>query len=236
MKEINNLIYSLEINYTNNSQLNTSISIKLHDNGLETMSVKVGNVCITEETLNGRVFSGRFDNSDGYCGYKYDYQNRENLLNINPNIPIDTATSLINTTKMKSDFLLAKLVLSSISRNDYRVVVLDKGSLNIIKTISAENEKSENCSLQESIDLLKLDGAESFIEQHKKRVYKIDDIVVEGDKLLADEDIKLQLNELSYIISQNPHSYKDLIELKTKLQSIASNSYVYNTNNEEKML
>ena len=170
MKEINNLIYALEINYTNNSQLNTSISIKLHDNGLEIKSIKVGNVCITEETLNGRIFSGRFDNSDGYCGYKYDYQNRENLLNINPNIPIDTATSLISKTKMESDFLSAKLVLSSISRDDYRVVALNKGSLNIIKTISAENEKSENCSLQESIDLLKLDGAESFVEQHKKRV------------------------------------------------------------------
>lgn len=237
MKEINNLIYTLQINYTNDSGLNTSISIKLHDNGLEVKSVKVGNICITEETINGRVLSGRIDNSEGYCGYKYDYQNGENVLNINPNISLDTAISLINKTKMESDFLSAKLILSSILRSDYRFIILNKGNLSIIKTVSAENEKSENCSLQENIDLLKLDGAESFVEQHKKRVYKIDnEFVIEESQTLVDNYIKLQLNELSDIISQNPQNYKELTELKTKVNWAGSNSSIYITNNEEKTL
>ena len=114
MKEINNLIYTLEIDYENASGARTSISVKLHDTGLKIKSVKVGDICITEETINGRVLSGRFDNSNGYCGYRYDYKNGENLLNINPNTSINTAISLINKTKQKLDFLSAELVLSSI--------------------------------------------------------------------------------------------------------------------------
>ena len=154
MKGINNLVYTLEIDYENMSGIHTSISVKLHDSGLKIKCVKVGNISITEETINGRILSGRFDNLDEYCGYKYDYQNGEHLLNINPNTCLNTAISLINKTKRGSDFLSAELVLSSISRNDYRVVNLNKGRLNIIKTISAENEKLENCSIQEIIDLL----------------------------------------------------------------------------------
>lgn len=233
MKEINNLMYALEINYVNNSGLNTSISIKLHDSGLQVKSVKVGNVCITEETINGRVLSGRFDNLDGYCGYKFDYQNGENVININPNISIHTATSLISNTLMESDFLSAKLVLSSILRNDYRVVILNKGSLNIIKTISAQNERLEHCTLQETINLSKSKGDECFVEQNKKRVYKINDkCVVEENKFLDNSDIKLQLNELSNIISKHPRNYKKLIELKNQILKISIN----NTNNEEKIL
>lgn len=227
MIEINNLIYSLEINFVNKSGLDSSISIKFQDNGLKIKSVRIGNVCITEETINGRVLSGRIDNSDGYCGYRYDYQNGENLLNINPNISLDTAISLINKTKMKSDFLTAKLVLSSVLRSDYRVVILNKGSLNIIKTVSVENEKSEHCTLQESVDFLKLDGEGRFVEQDRKTVYKIDDnCVVEETKTLADSDIKFDLIELSAVLSQNPQNYKQLIEIKNQIQKHISNNSI----------
>lgn len=225
MKEINNLIYSLEINYKNNSGTDCSIFVKFSDAGLKIKTARVGNICITEETINGRVLGGRFDSPDYYCGYRYDYQNGENLLNINPTIPIDTATSLISKTKMKSDFLSAELVLSSIARNDYRVVTLNKGNLNIIKTISAENKKCENFSLQENIDLVKLDGEESFVEQNKKIIYKINDkCIVEEKQSLANNDIKLQFNELSYIIDENPQSYKELIGLKNKIQKKLMNN------------
>ena len=220
MKEINNLIYTLEIQYINNSGVNSQISIKLNDNGLKTKSVKVGNICITEETINGRILSGRFDNLDEYCGYKYDYQSGENLLNINPNTSLETAIALINNTKKEPAFLSAEFVLSSILRNDYRVVTLNKGNLNIVKTISAENEKLENCSVQENIDLVKLDGEESFVEQNKKRVYKINDkYTVEENQDVVDNDIKLQLKELSDIMSQSPYNYKKLKELKIQIQN-----------------
>ena len=220
MKEINNLIYTLEIQYINNSGVNSQISIKLNDNGLKTKSVKVGNICITEETINGRILSGRFDNLDEYCGYKYDYQSGENLLNINPNTSLETAIALINNTKKEPAFLSAEFVLSSILRNDYRVVTLNKGNLNIVKTISAENEKLENCSVQENIYLVKLDGEESFVEQNKKRVYKINDkYTVEENQDVVDNDIKLQLKELSDIMSQSPYNYKKLKELKIQIQN-----------------
>lgn len=220
MKEINNLIYTLEIQYINNSGVNSQISIKLNDNGLKTKSVKVGNICITEETINGRILSGRFDNLDEYCGYKYDYQSGENLLNINPNTSLETAIALINNTKKEPAFLSAEFVLSSILRNDYRVVTLNKGNLNIVKTISAENEKLENCSVQENIYLVKLDGEESFVEQNKKRVYKINDkYTVEEYQDVVDNDIKLQLKELSDIMNQTPYNYKKLKELKIQIQN-----------------
>lgn len=218
MNEINNLTYTLEINFTNKAGLKTSISIKLHDNGLEIKSVKIGDVCVTEETINGRVLSGRLDNTDGYCGYRYDYQNGEVLTNINPSTPLNTATNLINDIKNNSEFTSAKLVLSSLLRNDYRVVILSEGSLNIIKTISAEDENGKNYSYQEVIDLVKQKGTESFAEQHKEKVYKIEDAcIVEETPNLTNSDIKYLLSQLIEIYNQNPKSYKDLIKFKTQI-------------------
>lgn len=159
MNAINNLSYTLEINFVSKSGLDSTISIKFEDNGLKVKTVKVGNVCITEETINGRVLSGRIDNLDGYCGYRYDYQNGENLANINPNIDINTAISLINKSKSQPDFLTSELVLSSIIRNDYRVVILENVNLNVIKTVSAKNENSQQSCFQETINLSKQKNA-----------------------------------------------------------------------------
>lgn len=233
MNEINNLTYTLEINYTNNSGKNTSISVRFCDNGLGVKTFRVGDICITEETINGRVLSGRLDGLDWCCGYRYDYQNGEILLNINPDIPINEAVSLINKAKMGADYLSAKMVLSSISRNDYRVVTLDKGRLHIAKTVSAENERAEQYSLQEDIDLLKQDGEDSFVEQHRQKTYKVDGkCEIEGKQPVVDSVIKSQFAELSEISSQNPQNYKELIEYKNQIQK----SIIENLKNKEKML
>ena len=219
MNKINNLIYTLEIKYTNNSGEKISITVKFCDNGLETKSIRVGDVCITEETIKGRILSGKFENANEYCGYKYDYKNGENLLNLNPQISIDTAVSLINKKKMETDFLIAMLVLSSVLRGDHRVVVLNNGRLNIIKTISAEDDNLEKYVLKEISDLLKLDGEEKFVVQDKKIICKIgDNSNIEEIGLLADGDIKFNLIKLSLILSKYPQSYKELIELKSQLQ------------------
>ena len=208
MKEINNLNYALEINFVNNSGVESSISVKLQDDGLRVKIVKVGNVSITEETLNGRILSGRIDNPDGYCGYRYNYQNGEDLLNINPDIPLNNAISLIKKSKSETGFITAELVLSSIVRNDYNVVVLNEGNLNIIKTAKAENENLKHYSLQEIINLTKSKNSESFIEKDKKRIYTIDNKVVE----------EAQVSELSSIVNQNPQNYKELLDIKNKIQ------------------
>ena len=227
MKEIKDLIYTLQINYKNKLSVEISISNKIFDSGLEIKSIKIGDICITEETINGRVLSGRYDNLDEYWGYRYDYQNGETLLNINPNVSLDSAISLINKTKMGSEFIAAKMVFSSISRNDFRVVTLNDGRLNITKTISAENEKSENCSFQEIIELLKLDGEESFVPQYNKRIYKIgNECEVEENQTLVDSDVMLQINELIHILNQHPLNHKELIELKEQIQKRTIINYI----------
>jgi len=232
MKEINNLIYTLEINYTNKSGLDNSIIVEFNDNGLQMRSFAIGNVCIKEETINGRVLSGRLDNLDGFCGYRYNYQNGENLININPQVPIDTAVTSINKKKMELDFISAELVLSSIIRNDYRVVTLNKGNLKITRTISAENEKFEHCSIQECAELLKLDGEERFVEQDKKVIYRIaDECVIEESTASENNNLKPYLIKLYAILNKYPQSYKELIELKSKIQKTT----VYDSTNEENL-
>ena len=231
MKKINNLIYTLEINFVNNEGVKSSISVKFCDDGLKVKSVKVGDVCITEETINGRVLSGKFDNLDGYCGYRYDYQNDENLLNINPDVSINDAVYLINKMKMESGFLTAELVLSSILRNDYSVVILNECNLNILKTISAENENAELCSVQENINLSKSMGDESFVVQNQSKVYQIGDkCIIDENEPGDDSEVKSQLSELLDILCKKPKTYKELIEIKKQIQE---KTIIHSTNKEK---
>ena len=51
-----------------------------------------------------------------------------------------------------------------------------------------------------------------------------------------DSDIKLQLSELIEIYNQNPHNYRELNELKNKLNLTGSTSSAFYTDNEEKMI
>ena len=66
-------------------------------------------------------------------------------------------------------------------------------------------------------DIMK--GEEMFVEQDKKRSCKRGDVCV-ADRLqsLTDGDAKSQLNNLSYILSQNPQNYKELINIKNQIQ------------------
>ena len=75
MKEINNLTYGVQIGYVNKLGEDVAIAVEMHDNGLVINSVQIGSVCVTEETIGGRVLSGRFENEEGFCGYRYDYEN-----------------------------------------------------------------------------------------------------------------------------------------------------------------
>ena len=102
----------------------------------------------------------------------------------------------------------------------------------MVKTVSAQNENLENCSLQEKINLLKSSSEESFVETSKKRVYTIGTKCIVEESKAVDSDIKSQLNELSYIISQHPQNYNNLIEVKNK---ILENSIINSTNEEKKL-
>ena len=231
MNEINNLIYGLKINFTSKAGLDSSIFVSFGDNGLKVKSIRIGKDCITEETINGRVLSGKFDNLNGVCGYRFDYRNGENLININPNVSINDAVSLINRIKKEQDFLMAELILSSILRNDYRVVILNEGNLNIIKTVSAENENAELCSVQENINLSKSMGDESFVIKNQSKVYQIGDkCIIDENEPGDDSEVKSQLSELLDILCKSPKTYKELIEIKKQIQE---KTIIHSTNKEK---
>jgi hypothetical protein len=221
MKEINNLTYRLEIENLKNSEIETSITVEFNENGLKTKRIQAGDVCITEEMIGGRILGARLDSPDGYCGYKYDYQNNGVLLNLNPYGPDEEAASLaahlIRERQKNLDFQQADLVLSSILRNDYQVVILKEGDLKVTKTVSAENEKRENCCLQEIVNLSKSDGENSFVENHKTTVYKVNEDEVIETQTPIDSEIKSELKALSYIMSQHPQSCKDLAKIKEQI-------------------
>jgi hypothetical protein len=217
MNAISNLTYELQIKYINNFGENVSIYKKICDNGLETNSFQIGDVCITEETINGRILSGRYDEQNVYCGYKYNYDRNDEkyLENINKNILIEKASNLINNTKMKSNFLSAKMVLSAVSRNDYKIYAIKSGEITIKKKVTANNEKKEKCVLRKSIVLSKIDKQEVLSETNREITYKVgDECFVEDAKEDVDNDIKTKLKELIEILNKNPNNYKELIELK----------------------
>ena len=215
MQEINNVIYSTQINYVDDKGSKVSITKKIDDKGLEMTSIQVGDICISEETINGRVLSGKYDNSVFCCGYKYNYEkdNDEYLVNINKDVSLGSAVSLINKTKMQSEFLSAKMVLCSILRNDYRVITMRKGNLNVIKTVQAENENQERYFLEENSYLSKSEGEELFSETKREKLCKVNDNCVNVNNNIE------KLRDLIAVIKQNPSNYKELQTLKMSLNT-----------------
>lgn len=217
MKEIKNLEYGIQVEYINTSGQPVMISRKICDNGLETNIIQVGDICITEETIKGRVLSGRLDNKDFYCGFKYDYEKfqGEKPENINEDVEFFSGVNLINKTKNNNDFLGAKMVFSSLIRNDYRVVSLPYGTIQTTKTVTATNGNLEGCSYTETASLLKTEGDDRFAVVHKEKTYAVGDAcvteeVVEGETADLDNDIKLETKDLVAILNQNPLDYRAL--------------------------
>lgn len=230
MQEINNVEYCIQVDYINDSKSNVSVCKKLKDNGIEFNSIKVGDVCLEEETIKGRVLSGKLYNKDGCCGYKYNYENKTSdyLVNINENIPLDNAISLINKTKMKGDFLNAKMFFNLILRKDYKTISLQNKNINIIKSISAVNDSSDNYFYQEKTFISNFQD-ESFLEGKNEKTFKINgvDIVekfsynnqneyVDLDK--SSNVVKQKMKQLLEIVEQNPKNYKELMSIIDKIQ------------------
>ena len=157
---------------------------------------------------------GTFENQNSVCGYEYNYDKGadEYLVNINPEIALNDSVNLINKTKMDTTFLSARMVLSSIMREDFRVISLNQGNLTISKTISAENENSEKCLFQENLYLTKSENETSFTEKQSEQIFQIDD--------KRDDSFKSKLKNLIEIAKQNPSSYKELIAAKENIQQV----------------
>jgi hypothetical protein len=223
METLNNLAFFIQVDFINDSGHPVTISRKIQDNGLETNTIQVDDVLISEETINGRVFSGTFESKDYFCGYKYDYENGsgERLLNLNENVPLDTAINLINKTKSSPEFWNAKLMLSVLMRNDYKIYAIKQGSIDFSKSVSAENEKHQNCSYTEFLHLSKQSGEERFSEKGKEIAYEIDDkFISENDSNKKEcEALKSEMKELVEIASLSPNDCKDLIKIKNVVQT-----------------
>ena len=216
MEAINNLKYEIIIRFVNDNGVNVSISKKMQDDGLEVNSVSLDDVCITEETICGRVLSGKYSKQNSSCGYRYDYEQGELLINLNEEIPLNTAINLINATKKDSNYLSAKLVLSSVSRGDYRVCSMSKGKLDLVKKVSAEDEKTEECCYQENISMSKIEGDETFLVDDKECIYVINNTPIKDDDCL--DSNQLRLKELVEISNRNITNYKELLAIKSELQ------------------
>ena len=78
---MSNLIYSVQVEFIDDSGEKVSVIRTMYDTGLEVNSTQIGDLCVKEETINGRVLSGSYRNSELECGYRYNYEcNDENYL------------------------------------------------------------------------------------------------------------------------------------------------------------
>lgn len=214
---LNNLSYEINVEYINDGELVFLTGLKMQDNGLEVSFTKMGDISITEEKIKGRVLSGRYDKQEMHCGYKFNYErtDKDYLQILNPDISLDKTVTLINDTKMSANFLLAKMVLSSIMRKDYRVLVLTKGKLKVEKIISAENEKKEKCHYCEIQNLVKSNKKSLFVEEQKEQIYEINgECYYKNSDDLKNSNIEQTLNELVQAFNNNPINYKVLIDIK----------------------
>ena len=203
MEELKNLTCEIKIQYINDAGTNIIISKRIDENGLEVKRVHLGDVCVTEETIGGRVLSGKYTDKTTSCGYRYDYKknNSEYLTIDNENISLEETVRLINSTKMDVEFLHAQMVFASIVRKDFKVCILKKGTLNITKTVTAQNGQGEECGYRELVSLSKSAGEELFTAVSKEQSCKKEE---------APDHLKVLID----IIEQNPNSYKELREIK----------------------
>ena len=214
---MNELTFELKLNYVNENGEKVSISRKVCEDGLEISRVQVGDVCITEETICGRVLSGRIDGVENPGGYRYNYGvgAGELLENLNKEVPIGTAVNQINKTKMTREFLSAKMFFISISRDDYRVYQENKGDLEMVKIVTSKSEDLKEYCFQERTFISKAQGGKSFVEKGKERSLKIDgDYVLLGAQETRNEPYNEELEKLMEISRNSPHDYKDLLTLK----------------------
>ena len=221
METINNLTYEIQIDYINNSGKNVTILKRIQDNGLETILYQIGDIAVTEETINGRVLSGHFECKDTFCGYRYDYSKNTSdyLTTSNKAISLDQTVSLINSAKMSSDFLAAKMVFSALNRNDYKLFTLKKGAVDLTKSISAGDENHKIYSYSELVHLLKDEQSESCSEESREYSYEFGDkfVTATPSNKKECESLNLKMQELIEVFKQNPNNYKSLISAKEKV-------------------
>ena len=220
MNQIKDVTYIIQADYIDNAGQKVLIYRKTQDNGLETNYTKVGDIAITEETINGRVLSGKLTNEDFLCGYKYDYEQEsgEYLINLNETFPLDQAISLINKTKMNRSFLDAKMVFSAVQRRDPKIFALKGGSIDITRQVSATDEHSNTCGFSECVTMQKLDGDENFNTTQVEKTYTVNDNTTTQTDTTSNQDnnIKLAVVELIAIANKNPKSCKELAQVITK--------------------
>lgn len=204
---MSDLTYVIQVDYINDSNEKVSVSRTIYDTGLEVNSISVNGICVVEETINGRVLSGSYISKELECGYRYNYDVDtvdEYLVTTNKDLSLNDTVNLINKTKMKQEFLFAKLIFNMLLRKDYKVVTLKSPSLTMTRRASGVDEDCNVYSCEECLTICK--NNEFFEEFDRGVTCRINEMVISDD---VDEDLFVELKQ---IIDKNPLTYKSLID------------------------
>jgi hypothetical protein len=226
MMVMSNLIYSVQVDFINDSGEKVSVVRTMYDTGLESNSIKVGDVCVIEETINGRVLSGTYRSSELECGYRYNYESEnleDYLVCTNSDVSLNKTVDLINKTKMKHEFFYGLFTFNIVLRKDYRILTLKNPNIAVTRTVSSIDDTSMECECKESVAILKSSRDDIFKERAKRTVYRIDGDVVgdEFSSIAQGNNIEIQMSEqdgakfddLRAILEQKPRTHKELLDL-----------------------
>ena len=232
---LNNIEYEINVEYIDKTGKNISISHKMNDQGSEIKTIKIEDQTLTEETLNGRRVSASFNSKDEKCGFRFNYEEEDPdkyLVSLTKDKTPEQAADIIShKTSVGSVFNEPRYILSPIQEGSLKIVMLESGEINVTRTVSAQNENSDNYLYKECVCLSKTNPEEECVEKSKASLYQINDIKVEeavniqtveteqnnegnteGMSLEEISDIKSKLDCLVKVAMANPKGYKKLQE------------------------
>lgn len=206
-----NLIYSVGMSFVNNSGVTVSVRRTMDDTGLEVNYIQIGDTSVVEETVNGRVLSGSFKSDELECGYRYNYEldNEDYLVCTNSDVSLNKTVDLINKTKMKQEFMQGMLMFSVIVRRDYKTIFLNNPNITVSRLVMGMDDELNTYEYKEDLVISKEEQNVVFHQIDKKVT------CIRNDEEESLDDSK-KFNDLSFIVEQNPRTYRELLDLLKK--------------------
>ena len=203
-----NLIYSVGVNFINDEGLNVSIRRTMDDTGLEVNYIQIGDTSVIEETINGRVLSGTFKNSELECGYRYNYEldTEDYLVCTNKEVSLNDTVGYINKTKTRRDFSHAMLMFNVILRKDYKIVSLKNPDLVVSRLVMAMDDELNTYEYKEDVSVVRVIQDAMFHEKDENVT------CTRNDEEELYEDVG-KFKYLRSVVNQNPRTYRELLEL-----------------------
>lgn len=210
------LTYSIQVDFINDFGEAVSVGRVIYDTGLERNYICVNNICVVEETINGRVLSGSYISKELECGYRYNYDADtvdDYLVTTNKELSLNDTVNLINKTKMKQEFGLSMMIFNMVLRKDYKVITLKESDIKVSRKVSM----CDDClDVYEYEEILHLDKREDqqFEESKKRIVCRLNDAVEIDETYECNEEgymKDMKFNGLKEIVGKNFRTYRDLL-------------------------